>query len=237
MTKDTAVDRDLDALGIPEGFRIERLRLEHFRGFREATVEFTGAVTVFIGGNGAGKSTVIDALRMLLSWLPARIASPNGRGDRIAHLDLHAEADLARLELTCGYRTPAPTSWEGRSWSIATARKGSGLTSRGVQELLGLRDAAGGFHSRSSSASERLLPLPVLAYYGVGRSVVDVPRRIRTRHNYTRFDAYEGALSDGSADFRRFFEWFREREDEELEQQRRVSADYVDRGLEASRRR
>ena len=37
-------------------------------------------VTVFIGNNGSGKTTVLKSLVTALSWLPARIRSERGRG-------------------------------------------------------------------------------------------------------------------------------------------------------------
>ena len=46
--------------------------------------------------------------------------------------------------------------------------------------------------------------------------MVDIPLKIKTKHQFDSLSAYENALTSGS-DFRTFFEWFREREDLENE--------------------
>jgi len=44
--------------------RVESVRLENFRGFRDHSVSLL-PTTVLVGQNNAGKSTLIDALRIL----------------------------------------------------------------------------------------------------------------------------------------------------------------------------
>src|SRR5687768_13340007 len=40
--------------------KVRRLDMTSFRGFRELTLEFTGPVTVLVGINGAGKTSILD---------------------------------------------------------------------------------------------------------------------------------------------------------------------------------
>lgn len=58
--------------------------------------------------------------------------------------------------------------------------------------------------------------MPLIAFYPVERVVLDIPLKIRDRHSFQQLDGYDNALNQG-VDFRRFFEWFREREDSENE--------------------
>lgn len=44
---------------------IRQLQIENFRGIQKATVEFSERQTVLVGANGAGKSTIIEALALL----------------------------------------------------------------------------------------------------------------------------------------------------------------------------
>jgi putative ATP-dependent endonuclease of OLD family len=44
---------------------IRQLYIENFRGIREATVEFGERQTVLVGANGAGKSTIVEAIALL----------------------------------------------------------------------------------------------------------------------------------------------------------------------------
>lgn len=55
--------------------RIQQLRLENFRGFEELVLDFPEQrSTVFIGVNGAGKSSVLEAVGMLLNSLLQDVA-------------------------------------------------------------------------------------------------------------------------------------------------------------------
>ena len=57
--------------------------------------------------------------------------------------------------------------------------------------------------------------VPVFAYYGVKRAVIDIPLRIREKEEHV-LDAYNDCLK-GAAKFRDFFMWFRSQEDLENE--------------------
>lgn len=63
--------------------------------------------------------------------------------------------------------------------------------------------------------------LPLLAYYPINRAVLDVPVRIRTKHNFGILETYDHSLIR-AANFRLFFEWFRECEDIENENFRKT---------------
>ncbi len=83
--------------------------------------------------------------------------------------------------------------------------------------------------------------MPLFAYYPVNRAVLDIPLRIREKHRFDLLSAYDDSLT-GGANFRTFFEWFREREDLENEN-RKYAGDllppddfeFPDRQLEAVR--
>ncbi len=73
--------------------------------------------------------------------------------------------------------------------------------------------------------------LPLVAYYPVERVVLDIPLKVKTKHSFKQLDGYDNALSQG-VDFRRFFEWFREREDAENESG--VSPEFLNKLFEKS---
>ncbi len=69
--------------------RVEQLTLQHFRGYDNTTFDFKSGMNLLVGVNGAGKSSVLEALRLLLShMLPVISASKdkpfNAREDDIA---------------------------------------------------------------------------------------------------------------------------------------------------------
>jgi predicted ATP-binding protein involved in virulence len=63
--------------------------------------------------------------------------------------------------------------------------------------------------------------LPLVVYYPVERVVLDLPLKIKKHHSFDQLDGYDNALTQG-VDFRRFFEWFREREDAENESMQQI---------------
>ncbi|WP_460359113.1 AAA family ATPase [Mycobacterium sp. ZZG] len=44
---------------------LAQLSLKHFRSCRETSVKFTPDLTVVVGENAAGKSAIVDALRLV----------------------------------------------------------------------------------------------------------------------------------------------------------------------------
>jgi len=56
----------------------------------------------------------------------------------------------------------------------------------------------------------------LLIFYDANRGVLDIPLIIRGKHTFEQLDGYDNSLR-GMVDYRRFFEWYREREDAENE--------------------
>lgn len=176
------------------------------------TADRPSNVTVFVGNNGAGKTTILNSLAYSLSWLVARIRNEKGRGEGIPEeLILNGKPDaLIRIEVTDRLYMDD----ESFTWELAKVRPGrkSNATSK-FEPLTSLADS----YRSSLTDDESNASLPIIAYYSVERAVLDVPVRIRTRHNFDQMEGYDNALSLKGVDFRRFFEWFREREDVENE--------------------
>ena len=60
--------------------QIKRLKLENFRGIKEQEIELLPNMNVFVGINGSGKSTILDAIAISLSWLVNRIQKAEAKG-------------------------------------------------------------------------------------------------------------------------------------------------------------
>ena len=112
--------------------KIKRLTLDNFRIFEQATFDFQPGMNLLVGINGAGKSSVLDALRMVLSDCVGlegiRFAADDFTfGNYLMAGDLHFTNDsLYRLS---GTRRPlsdvgAPTVNTHRGWSEETYKKG-----------------------------------------------------------------------------------------------------------------
>jgi len=71
-------------------------------------------------------------------------------------------------------------------------------------------------HYRAQLTAGYNASLPLIAYYPVERSVLEIPLKIKSGQTFDQLAGYDDSLKH-STDFRRFFEWFREREDSENE--------------------
>ncbi|WP_027390450.1 AAA family ATPase [Chrysiogenes arsenatis] len=177
-----------------------------------------GSVTVFIGNNGAGKTTVLTSLATILSWFVARLRSEKGSGSHIPEeviLNGQASAmiDIEVFDEQGQSGNPdADESEHLYCWTLAKTAKGkkASLTSS-LQEATHLAE-----YYRNGLTARKDQSLPLIAFYPVERVVLDIPLKIKSKHSFLQLDGYDNSLNQG-VDFRRFFEWFREREDFENE--------------------
>lgn len=206
---------------------IKKLTLNNLGRFESLEVDFAPTednqsnVTVFIGNNGAGKTSILDALATSLSWFVARLRTEKGSGHAIDELYIidNAPAASITLQLSDDIQTDSEAAFLSYQWTLVKARKGrKSDKSSNLSHLSKLVDNYRQQLTDNDSAS-----LPLIAYYPVERSVLDIPLKIRNKHNFDQIDGYDSALNQG-VDFRRFFEWFREREDIENEEQSRRSS-------------
>jgi predicted ATP-binding protein involved in virulence len=212
--------------------KLKSIELLNFRGVAKMNLDFTERTTALVGVNGVGKSTVLDALAIALSHLTWRINEQPLKARPIAIDDIRIGSDFARISIAVELRQ------EDVRWSIAVnRRKGTYADPMRKSDLEALNSAIARLHEDWSHVEEdRQQPydLPLAVYYDVNRAVLDIPLRVREKIRNTAREAYADALDHGGADFKRFFIWFRDREDYENEQ-RRESVEFRDPALQAVR--
>lgn len=187
---------------------IRQLTLERFRGASSLPLALDSRLNVFVGMNGAGKSSVLDATAILLSWLANRIKRPTASGRPVTESDIRNGEHSANLEV----------SLEDQGlfigWNLTKVRRGYARQDS-VSVLISATEMAKRIQAAIAS-SDGNTDMPLFAYYPVNRAVLDIPLRSRGRHDFDLLSAYDESLTSG-ANFRTFFEWFREREDLENE--------------------
>ena len=185
---------------------IQTLTLNNYRGAQSLSLDLDSHLNVFVGINGAGKSTILDAATLLLSWAVNRIRSPTASGRPIAEGDITNGQPSASIELIGVHENT------NISWRLAKARKGSRIS----ENPTNLKPLSSYVNAVQDQLQSESAALPLFAYYPVNRAVLEIPLRIRTKHEFDLLAAYDKALESETA-FRTFFEWFRAREDLENE--------------------
>ncbi|WP_300674960.1 AAA family ATPase [Desulfoluna sp.] len=187
---------------------IRQMTLANFRGATALSLDLHKDLNVFVGANGAGKSSLLDAAAILLSWLVNRTKSANASGRPITETDIQNSRSVSKLEMTCR------ANGEEAQWKLVKSRRGHRRPDE-RSTLDGVNHLARWLQKQIEDVSEKV-QLPVFVYYPVNRAVLDIPLRIRGKHRFDLLATYDDSLTSG-ANFRTFFEWFREREDLENE--------------------
>jgi recombinational DNA repair ATPase RecF len=107
--------------------RLRSLRLKDFKGFENETINLERPFTILIGSNGAGKSSVLDAMAILMSdllhkSLPEAEAT-NFMGYVPEAIDIRRGATKAKLTAkvmlgTESYETVTVLSTEGKNEAV-----------------------------------------------------------------------------------------------------------------------
>ncbi len=187
---------------------IQTLTLTNYRGAQSLSLNLHKRLNVFVGVNGTGKSTVLDAVAIMLSWAVNRIRQAGTSGRPISEDDITNRRSSASIELIC------VDNDQTISWRLAKSRQGHGVPEKS-SDLTQLSDYTKKIQAQIA-ADEHHVNIPLFIYYPVNRAVLDIPLRIRGKNTFDLMTAYDDALTTG-ANFRTFFEWFREREDLENE--------------------
>ncbi|MDC4815878.1 AAA family ATPase [Acinetobacter baumannii] len=197
--------------------QIQSFSLKNIGQFQDLSVSlaptqhYPSNITVFIGNNGSGKTSLLKSVTTALTWFVARLKHDKSNGTTIPESVILNTANSAAVEIIVNDQNLQQQK-QAYTWRITknrTARKVEFTTY--LTELNQLTDYYKQWLGQDDQSS-----LPLIAFYPVERSVIDIPLKIREKHQFLQIDGYDNALNN-AVDFRRFFEWFREREDIENE--------------------
>lgn len=215
--------------------KISTLEFNHYRSARHVEIDLDPNLNVFVGINGAGKTTVLDAAALMLSWAIARVESPESSGNELPENDILNSKTYAHIALTC--RVPGLVGENTLCWRLVQARRGRNANEahhRALKSDFSLLDSWADEIRHNIGATEGLHNIPVIVYYPINRVVMDIPLGIRTAHSFDLLEAYDKALAGGTS-FRSFFEWYRNREDLENESRAEAAGFQSDPQLDAVR--
>jgi predicted ATP-binding protein involved in virulence len=192
------------------------MHLEHFElhdlgPIRTANLALVRRFNVLAGVNGAGKSTILGAIALMLGRYSAAVRTGKAVG-AFDRAKIRRGAQSAQAIATA--RVGPGEGADQFTWSAGISRPGRvtpGLTrSRSLIEFAVTR-------AEQVERDPEQASLPIVVFYSVNRAVLEIPLRIRNKAPFGQYAALEEALTQGGRSFRTFFSWFRDREDYENE--------------------
>ena len=195
--------------------KIKKITLTNFRRFADFMINFDEQLTVLIALNGAGKSSVLDAVATALGQLFTRL--PKVTGINPKNTDFRVFSDGRKppyMRIFC-------ESYDGIQWDRTEKRDQTKKTAIEIPQGRGIK-ALNAYVDRFIDADNvgESYELPMFIYYGTGRGVFDVPQRKKGfGKTFSRFDAFDGALASRT-NFKRFVEYFYFLEEKESKRQK-----------------
>jgi predicted ATP-binding protein involved in virulence len=209
------------------GMLVQQLTIESFRGIDSLSLTLHPELTVIVGENGVGKTSVLDAIAILLdNYLARWLRGSAQSAERLKDSDIKIGKNTCSVAIKVLHR-----GLEGE-WTLRRQTRQGRIRSHHSSDFSGLNALVRGVTAVDEG---RLSGSPLLIYYGQRRAVLELPRRIRLASHQEPEAAFDDALKVGDLNFREFIAWFRDKSLEEAQNWRRDRR-YVDIQLDAVRR-
>jgi len=225
--KGNEVDKDLEQAEVyfsrvltlfqAQSLQLSSLKLADFRGFESISIDFTNKenpnLTVVIGNNGAGKTSLLDAIKKSLSWIIKNILNQrdSGTGEFIEELDINNNSETGYASIVTKFSV---VSGFDCRLNLSKTRKNVKSTQKGFyQEITQLAEIYKLANFRGTQFN-----FPIMAYYSIERASEITKKdtlpfdEISEENDWGKFDGYDKSLN-GAADFKLFFRWFKYLED------------------------
>ena len=168
--------------------KLNRISVKNFKGFQELQLDLDGKSTVMFGINGTGKSTVLSAINYCF-WLWLNRLNP-AQGTAYRSLDSKlVRHGSSELEICCTVETGDCTHELTRRYT--KSRTGKKATS--ISEKKEYDEFVDTFREMYLTEDENM---PVFVNYGTNRAVLDIPLRIRQKHQFSKLTALERAIEN-----------------------------------------
>lgn len=190
--------------------KIDKLKLINFRKFKEINVSFESDVTVFIGDNGAGKTTILDALARTFSYINSRIIAKGRNGRPLDNTDVKVGCD-DNAEVITSLSLGESTKYNG-----SLVRPAKGIENSKTSDLDSYSRLSNLFRvisHRNKKHFNKEISVPLFSFYSVERSLLKSNltfelEKLEPSAKNSRFDALEKNALDGTSNIEDFLKWF-----------------------------
>lgn len=208
--------------------KIEKLNLANFRGFEHLEISFEDDVTVIAGVNGVGKSSILQAIRTILSrampeFTPSRSKPIYFTDDDIYSdkkaLEVSLQLSIEKQKLYAGLQRVREE--EGESDRVVLLMQQyveQEEKSEDFQSLLASRTMTGELEAGVRETQSILNELkstehPTIAvYFSPKRQLPGRPKSLPESKPFDVSQAFSRALHDREVELREFMHWFRTQE-------------------------
>ncbi|MCO8069904.1 AAA family ATPase [Acinetobacter lwoffii] len=221
---------------------IQALQLKHTLHFSDIQLQFNYSqctITLILGNQGTGKTTLLRFSYQALTWFAARYRDSRAAGLVMQDQDIMQNRLQSKIDIRIGFpeemgslpesSQSEPANLQSCSWQIYKTLNSQGL-GFSKAETSQLESVLSLYHK--ARLHDPLLGLPLIAYYPAERFTNEVnllsknnPAILQSAH------AYEIAAIPFTT-FARFFEWFREISDIENAQSAKIMDQILARALQ-----
>jgi predicted ATP-binding protein involved in virulence len=210
---------------------ISKLHIQNFKCFQDLVIELKPGINILYGLNGAGKTTILEALSiaaasLFMEW--GSIYNVDKRNIEPKEVRLYTPAGMRLPEFQFPVRIAATGSILGSqiSWIRELNSFEGGITAASANQM---REKSREAISIAQNGNPAILP--VIAFFSTNRLFVG--RRETTNFPTGRFRGYFNAVNDSHTQ-KQIRAWFKDQEDREL-QERRINPSYLDPTLKGLR--
>jgi len=190
---------------------IQNISIQNFKGFSKKELQFNEQMTVLIGDNGSGKTTILEALSFVIGTFFHRIDGAQARTLKdFEKRKIIISPESYEIQLPFEICVKHSFQGEDYSWCRKSEKIKGGVTYKDANKLIN--------HAKHLSEQIREVgntaELPIIAYYGIERLSEKKQKKAYAKKS-SRIDGYYSALYLRSIK-RKFLEWFKTFEDEAL---------------------
>lgn len=188
-------------LYVKKNLMISDVTIKNFRGYKDFSISMHPKLNVLVGENGAGKTSILEAIACGLG--PFLTAMPDAKGKQIRKSDVHVNS-----QGLSDYTSIAIETMSSLSWDIVTR----GSTSKALPKI--------GTNALSRYANQLVefqSDYPLIVYYGTGRALTPSNSKVSINPFETevRGEGYDSAL-DARINYGIIKNWFSKIEVDEL---------------------